>query len=456
MKLTACLIAGAAALAAATSVHSKVTVEEARALGQSLTPTGAEKAGNADGTIPAYSGGLTKAPVSFKPGSGIRPDPFEGEKPLFSIGANDVGKHEGKLSETAKELFKRYPNSYRMDVYKTHRTVAFPQFYIDNTLKNAVNAEATEGGLVLKNALGGVPFPIPKTGNEVLWNNALQYRGLGYDYRSDSFNIDSSGKLTFTSSTQSYNEHPGFDPKRTKPMESEELYLKARITYHGPARRVGEAMMVHDAVDTLAVPRKAWVYLPGQRRVKLAPEIGYDTPNSGTAGMTTFDDQFLFNGAQDRFDFKLIGKREMYIPYNTYKVTYEARAEDFAKPNHIDPAVLRWELHRVWVVEATLKPGKRHIYAKRVFYVDEDSWTVSASDQYDSRGQLFRGGFGFQSPSYDLPSPMSMAFVMYDLVANAYTLPIINIGKYWGFKYPNAFLPASEWSPDSLLGAGIR
>ncbi len=456
MKLKTCLIAGAVAALAQAPLHAKVSAEEARALGQTLTPTGAEKAGNAEGTIPPYTGGLTKPPATFKPGTSIRPDPFAGEKPLFSIAAKDVSKYEGKLSETAKELFKRYPNSFRMDVYKTYRTVAFPQFYIDNTLKNATNAEAAEGGLVLKNAVGGVPFPIPKTGNEVMWNNALQYRGLGYDYRSDAFNVDSSGKLTFTSSTQSYNEHPGFDPKRTKPLESEELYLKARLTYFGPPRRVGEALMVHDAVDTLSKPRKAWVYLPGQRRVKLAPEIGYDTPNSGTAGMTTFDDQFLFNGAQDRFDFKLVGKREMYIPYNTYKATYEARAEDYAKPNHIDPDVLRWELHRVWVVEATLKPGKRHIYAKRVFYVNEDSWTVSASDQYDARGQLFRGGFTFQNPSYEIPAPMAMAFVMYDLVANSYTLPITNVGKYWGFRYPTAFLPASEWSPDSLLGAGIR
>lgn len=456
MKFKICLIAAAAAALAASPLHAKVSVDEARALGQALTPTGAEKAGNADGSIPAYTGGLTRPPASFKAGTSIRPDPFADEKPLFAITAKDVGKYEGKLSETAKELFKRYPNSFRMDVFKTHRTVAFPQSFIDNTLKNAVNAEAADSGLVLKNAMGGVPFPIPKTGNEVMWNNTFQYRSLGYDYRSDAFNVDSSGKAIFTSSTQSYNENPHFDPKRTKPMEGNELYLKARITYHGPARRVGEALMVHDAMDPLSTPRKAWVYLPGQRRVKLAPEIGYDTPNSGTAGMTTFDDQFLFNGAQDRFDFKLVGKREMYIPYNTYKVTYEAKAEEFAKPNHIDPAVLRWELHRVWVVEATLKPGKRHIYAKRVFYIDEDSWVISASDQYDARGQLFRGGFAFQNPSYDVPAPMSMSFVMYDLVANSYTLPITNLGKYWGFKYLKEYLPANDWSPDSLLGVGIR
>lgn len=456
MKLKTSLIAGAVAVFVVIPLHAKVPADEAKALGQSLTPTGAEKAGNADSTIPAYTGGLTKPPASFKSGTSIRPDPFADEKPLFSITAKDLAKYESKLSETAKELFKRHPNSFRMDVYKTHRTVAFPQFFLDNTLKNAVSAEAADGGLVLKNALGGVPFPIPKTGNEVMWNNALHYRGMGYDYRLDSFNVDSTGKLIFTSSTQSYTEIPAFDPKRTKPLEGDELYSKTRITYHGPARRVGEALMMHESVDTLANPRKAWVYLPGQRRVKLAPEIGYDTPNSGTAGMTTFDDNFLFNGGQDRFDFKLVGKREMYIPYNTYKLNYEASAEDYAKPNHIDPAVMRWELHRVWVVEATLKPGKRHIYAKRVFYVDEDSWMISASDQYDARGQLFRGGFSFQSPSYDIPSPMGNPFAMYDFVANSYTLPIVNIGKHWGFKHLTQYAPPNEWSPDALLGAGIR
>ncbi len=456
MKLNNCLFVGAAALLAMTPLHANVSAEEARALGTTLTQTGAERAGNADGSIPAYTGGLTRAPASFKPGSGIRPDPFKDEKPLFSIAAKDVARYEGKLSETSRELFKRFPNSFRMDVYKTHRTVAFPQYFIDNTLKNAVNAETEKNGLVLKNALGGVPFPIPKTGNEVMWNHTMRYLGMGYNYRLDSFNIDSSGKLIFTSSTESFTELPAFDPKRTKPLESNELSQRSKITFHGPARRVGEALMLNEWLDTEANPRKAWAYLPGQRRVKLAPEIGYDTPNSGTAGMTTFDDNFLFNGGQDRFDFKLVGKREMYIPYNTYRLNYEAKAEEYGKPNHIDPAVMRWELHRVWVVEATLKPGKRHIYGKRVFYIDEDSWMIAASDQYDARGQLFRGGFSFQSPSYDVPSPMANPFVMYDFIANSYTLPIVNIGKYWGFKHLNAYLPPNEWSPDSLLGAGIR
>ncbi len=61
-------------------------------------------------------------------------------------------------------------------------------------------------------------------------------------------------------------------------------------------------------------------YLPGQRRVKAAPDVAYDTPNPGTAGATTYDDAFMFNGAMDRYDFKLIGKKEMYVPYNAYKL----------------------------------------------------------------------------------------------------------------------------------------
>ena len=31
----------------------------------------------------------------------------------------------------------------------------------------------------------------------------------------------------------------------------------------------------------------------------------------------------MFNGAMDRYDFKLIGKKEMVIPYNAYRFQYD-------------------------------------------------------------------------------------------------------------------------------------
>jgi hypothetical protein len=195
--------------------------------------------------------------------------------------------------------------------------------------------------------------------------------------------------------------------------------------------------------------------LPGQRRVKFAPDVGYDTPNTATSGMSTYDDASVFSGALDRFNFKLVGKKEMYIPYNDYKLTYDTKRDDLTTPGHINANVVRWELHRVWVVEANLKPDMRHIYAKRYFYIDEDSWVAVASDQYDAQGRLYRGSYAFMAPAYDIPAPVAYNVVTYDLIGGSYAVLSCNFGTYYGIKFPKP-LPPNEWSPDALAGSGIR
>ena len=89
----------------------------------------------------------------------------------------------------------------------------------------------------------------------------------------------------------------------------------------------------------------------------------------------------MFNGAPDRYDWKLIGKKELYIPYNAYRLdSPQLKYSDIIKPGHINRDLTRYELHRVWEVEATLKTGERHIYAKRHFFIDEDTgrlqWSI--------------------------------------------------------------------------------
>jgi hypothetical protein len=188
--------------------------------------------------------------------------------------------------------------------------------------------------------------------------------------------------------------------------------------------------------------------------VRLAPDIAYDTPNSSTSGMSTIDDVQLFNGKQDRYDFKLIGKKEMYIPYNAYRFTYSDKPEEVLQPKFFNPDVVRWELHRVWVVDAKLKQGQRHIYSRRTFYVDEDSWMAVASDQYDGRGQLWRPGFSYLTQSYDVPAPSNVVSGHYDLIAGTYYI------NQWpgagGMKISDTLQPDSYWTPDNLAGKGIR
>jgi len=274
------------------------------------------------------------------------------------------------------------------------------------------------------------------------------------NFKYDNWNVDASGNPALATSGKLFVEYPYYDPKKTKPAEELDEYFRTKIFYNAPARRAGEALMAVDVVNPLKRPRRAWLYLPGQRRVKLAPDIAYDTPNPGTAGSATYDDAWLFNGAMDRYDFKLIGKKEMLVPYNTYRLTYHNKAADVTTPQFINPDLVRWELHRVWVVEATLKPGKRHIYAKRTFYLDEDSWTALAADQFDAKGKLYRASFAHMSPSYDAKTPNAETQVFYDLTSGVYNISFL-MGPYDGVRYINP-LPANEWSPDALAGAGIR
>ena len=223
----------------------------------------------------------------------------------------------------------------------------------------------------------------------------------------------------------------------------------------GPARRNGEALLIIDSVNPLKQPRSAWQYLPGQRRVKLAPDLAYDTPNPGAAGAATYDDVSVFNGAMDRYDWKLVGKKEMYVPYNNYRLTYHKPVADITKPNHLNPDLVRWELHRVWVVEATLKPGKRHIYSKRTFYLDEDSWTALASDEYDARGQLYRSASRTCRRAMTCRRRIDTTFAIYDFTSGAYNSPGC-IGPYDGLKYMTELPPTRSWTPDALAGAGVR
>jgi hypothetical protein len=446
----------AAAIASiATSGFAAVPAEEAKQLGTTLTAVGAEKAGNKEGTIPEYTGGLKEIPSAFKKGSGIRPSPFEGEKPRLVIDGKNAAQHADKLTEGAKELLKRYPNSMRLDVYPTHRVVALPQKVLANTAKNAVKTKSVNNGLGVEGMLPGVPFPIPKTGYEAMWNHLLRYPGVAYNFKYENWNVDAAGVASLATSGNMTNEFPLYDPKRPDSAAKEnDAYFKLKLHYTGPARRAGEALMAIDSVNPIAQPRRAWQYLPGQRRVKLAPDLSYDTPNAGTAGVSTYSDAFVFNGAMDRFDFKLVGKKEMYVPYSGYKLMYAKDVKPALTPNHLNPDHMRWELHRVWVVEATLKPGQRDLYSKRVFFLDEDSWVVLAADQYDAKGQLYRSTFANMTYSYDVNAVNVDNYVFQDFSSGAYSLVGAG-GVSDGVRYIDP-LPELQWASESLAGSGVR
>ncbi|MFK0088462.1 DUF1329 domain-containing protein [Pseudomonas sp. NPDC090755] len=419
------------------------------ALGDTLTPVGAEKAGNADGSIPAYTGGLKTPPAGFQAGSGQYTDPFASEKPLLSIDAKNMDSYAGKLTEGSKALMKLYP-SFRIDVYPTHRSVWYPQYILDNTRQNAGKAGLDASGLALIGAHAQVAFPIPANGQQAIWNHLTRYGTLSSETRARAYNVDANGSRSLSSDMLCNWENPFWNPD---PVQSAGNSRFVRCFYQGPARRVGEATMSLDVVDQHK-GRRAWQYLPGQRRVRLAPDLAFDTPNPGTAGVQTFDEVGMYNGSIERYDWKLVGKKEMYVPYNAYRAAFQSTPEQLLGERHLNPDQLRWELHRVWVVEAQLKEGKRHIYKQRRFYLDEDSWAVLATEAYDASNTLFKAGFAMQASLYDSGGFSTEGTVFYDLIGGNYST---NATPFASGKVKVIDpLPKREWTADALTGAGVR
>jgi len=424
----------------AIDAQASVSSQEAAQLGTNLTLVGAEKAGNADGSIPPYSGGLTTAPASFKAGDSMRPDPYANEKPLLVINGRNVDQYKDLLSATTVALAKRFPG-YRIDVYPTHRTAALPQKVLNNSRHNAIDAKSLEGGLAIDNVLPGVPFPIPKSGAEAMWNFLLRYQGVNIHSKYDSWNVDSAGVASLAITGEAFISFPIYE-HLSKPFNNSDIYHQMKLSYTGPARRAGESIMLKNATNPLHFPGRAWQYLPAQRRVKQISVLAYDTPNPGTAR------------ALELYDWTLVGKQEMIVPYNTYKLTYARDAKSLTTPNYLSPDFVRWEKHRVYVVEGNLKSGSKHIYQKRRFYLDEDSWAALASDQYDASGQLYRGSFAFLSQSYDQQVPDATPFMTYDLSRGSYNINGV-VGPHGGIRYIEP-LSTAQWVPESMAGAGVR
>lgn len=443
----------ALAVVAAGQAHAGVTAEEALQLGGTLTPWGAIKAGNADGTIPAYNGTVAP-PSSYDPSKpGMRPDPFAEEKPLFSISAQNLAQYADKLAEGTKAMLQKYPD-YRLDVYPTHRTANYPDWVNENSIKNATNCKTTKGGLGVEGCFGGVPFPIPQDGYEAMWNKMLQFEAPGTFSVVRSWLVDPSGKAILQGENEQWIEIPYYDRSKTS-IGAKDAYWLYRHISKAPARKAGEALLMHDSLDMVGTGRRAWQYLPGQRRIKLAPDLAYDTPNPQSGGTSNMDDATLFLGAMDRFEWKLLGKREIYIPYNNFKLKDPAQCPSTTvlQKSFFNPDCVRWELHRVWIVEATVRPGVRHNYHKRVFYLDEDVFTGLA-DNYDASGQLYRIVQTFVVPRYESEGHDSYSTVGYDLLSGAYAT--FSYHSDTGGSYDLPKQTDRFWSPESLAGSGIR
>jgi uncharacterized protein YktA (UPF0223 family) len=436
-----------------------VTPEEARQIGITLTPFGAIKDANKEGTIPAYSGVPLAPPAAFDPKNpGYLPDPFVSEKPLFSIDGKNMGQHADKLAAGVKAMLEKHPG-YRLDIYPTHRTMIYPKYGLDGSAANATKCKLVNEDLV--GCQAGVPFPMPKTGDEALFNHILSFTGVASKYTLGSYVVDKSGRATLMSWFQATGEAPYWEPtNKGDGAGTARTMMRFRYDTDEPARSAGERLLLIYPIDQKA-PTPIYQYLPGQRRVKLSPDLAYDTPNPSSGGSSGMDEVRGFFGRADRFDWKLVGKKEMYIPYNSYKLLQPACSEEKAlTKDFINPDCVRWELHRVTQIEGTLKSGKRHIFSKRVMYIDEDAHTGGIYEGYDAAGKLYRTTQQFPFYVYSDPNHslgmLGQPFATYDNQTGTYgAFNIISYGRK-GQAPVAGRLPEREYTPGALAGSGIR
>ena len=442
-----------AALAPFTPSYAAPPQDRVQQLKSALTPLGAERAGNKEGTIPAWEGGYTVIPQGYREGA-PRSDPFAGDKPLLSITAKNFETYADRLPEGAKALFRKYPD-YRMDVYPTHRSAAAPAWVYENVLLNATRAHAAPEGIAygVEGAVGGIPFPIPGNGYEAMWNHLLAFWGPARELNLKTWVVSADGTTQLATGYREIADFPYYYPNAT-PASVGGYYFKTLYLENAPPEKVGEGYLDWQPINIARFNFDAWRILPGEHRVRRGPAISYDTPDPDAQGFEALDEYYIFFGGLDRYDFKLLGKKEMYVPYNNNRF-YLRPTTEILGPKHANPDDLRYELHRVWVVEGALKPGAHDVVARRRLYLDEDTWLAVYSDSWDDAGKYWKFAHATTYLMPDVPAVIIGSQFVYDLALGGYVYSFAFNDQPDSYKVTPPH-PASLFTPQSMAARAVR
>lgn len=422
--------------------HGKVDADQAARLGRDLTPLGAERAGNAAGTIPEWNGGVTTAPMGYTVGM-HHLDPFAADTPMVKINQHNLDQHRAQLPMGTQKLIERNPEYY-VQVFPTRRSASAPQRIYAATRANAERAQLISGGNGVQGAAAGIPFPIPQNGIEAIWNHIMRYRGEQMSSMVNHAAVLSNGSYSLVKRKRDVLFVYGREGVTEQDLNNTLFYYKYSVL--APASVAGTSLLVEETLDQILALRKAWRYSRAERRVRRLPTLAYDALQPETNGMATADVVDAYNGAPDRYEWQLLGKREMLVPYNSYAVHQQGIPySEILHDKTLNPQLLRHELHRVWVVEADLRIGYRHPYAKRRFYLDEDSWQILAVDLYDQEGNLIGLQESHPINYYDVLSFVSTLETIYDFKDSRYFVDGLNNNEaMYDFKVnlsPRDFTP---------------
>ncbi len=455
MRVKSLVKLGGIALAMAISAQAaaKATAEEIAKLGgDELTCMGAERAGTESG-VAEWTGKWFKTwPGQTKP-HGWEPGPYKDEKPLFTISAQNMSEYAERMTPGQKALMQKYPDAYKMHIYPSHRDFRFVDWVCDVVKKNAANSEIIDDGLGITGISGAHPFPFPKNGLEAVYNAIVPHRAWTEKTVMDIADVYANGTIAW-GRARFMTMNPGNNPKPNE-RGSYTDHISA-FFYQGfllPDREKGFVAVGYQPNNYKSDATQSWQYLPGIRRVRKAPEVGFDYPVP-PSGLRTVDDDYLFNGSPERYNWTLIGKKEFYVPYHNFEFNSpELKYDDIIKPSTVNPDHMRYELHRVWVIEGNLKDGVRHIYKKRRLYADEDTWLTIWADNYDGRGELWRANMAAFFYSQESGTFHRGASIYHDLTSGNYEATYLtNESDHW-WRLNTPLRPAM-FSPEAAARGG--
>ena len=437
---------------AASAAVAEVPASQAARLGADLTPMGAEKAGSESG-VSSWSGRAINGSALLNGyDGGALPNPFASEKPRYTVTAANAVQYDAQLTVGQKAMLATYPDSYKLNVYKSNRTCTYPDFVYKAAKRNATVGKVVDGGNGISEAIMASPFPIPSSAVEVVWNHTLRYRGerVARDFNMTAPTASGDYTLTYTRDEIVF-PYSNAQNARAEDLDNISIYFVAYTS--APARRAGNVVLVHETLNMAQEGRKAWTYSPGTRRVRRAPNIAYDNPMTNGDGMGTSDQYDGYNGAPDRYTWTVSGVEEKLSQQNNYNAVL-SDYDSLLQAGHVNPDLQRYEMRRQWVIEGNLKGGARHIYAKRVLRMDEDSKQMTAGEMYDGRGELWRVQEIGQAPDYRPDAQVCWTTggeFIYDLLAGRY----MGLGMKAG-RPANVVTGLERLEPDYYTPANVR
>ena len=305
-----------------------------------------------------------------------------------------------------------------MKIVPTER-LEWPPPYKSATEKYSPQVQLGPDGS-LKNYMAGLPFPLvdandPNAALKVMWN--FSYRPLYTDdaisknteiasYRPGStpgnpvehFTIGNVGFYNNTGRTE-------VNPIPTNPdaVAAGIRYRFGAYPFLEPSELRGFGFIRYRNIDP-KIEDNSWMYNKGSRHVMRASASELSDiltqvaggPTGATGGAATYasnldpDSFFGFAAKIEDFNYRLIGEKPMLAVVHAANSPAKACEGDSGRT--ICPE--NWEMRQLYVVEADAKQtsllGSGVSIPKRIFYIDSEGWFITASDQYDREGKLWK------------------------------------------------------------------